>query len=135
MKTNDTKYTEEFVLEALQTMLDELRKDKDIIYLWELFEDKDYTRFRFHEWIKKYHKNRDITRISHTIKEILETRAVKWALKNKLNWPFTMFHLKNNYKWKDKTEIQQDTTVKEAWKTKEELEAELKELEEREKQM
>jgi hypothetical protein len=51
--------------------------------------------------------------MSDTLKEILETRAVKWAITNKLNPTMTIFHLKNNYKenWKDKSEVQNDWTM------------------------
>ena len=107
MKTNTKIYTAEFVLNELQSMLEVLKENKDIIYLWELFENKDYSRFRFSEWVKEYEENDEIQMISHTIKEILETRAVKWAITNKLNPTFTIFHLKNNYKetWKEKTEL------------------------------
>ena len=111
MKTKDKIYTEEFVLNELSLMLDELKDNKDIIYIWELFLDRPYSRSRFHEWVRDYwDKNKDIKRISCTIKEILETRAVTWAMKNKLNATTTIFHLKNNYKWVDKTEVNQNNT-------------------------
>ncbi len=118
MKTNTKIYTAEFVLKELQSMLDMLKQDKDIIYLWELFEDKDYSRFRFSEWLKEYEDNDEIQIISHTIKEILETRAVKWAITNKLNPTFTIFHLKNNYKetWKEKIEVDNNTNI--SWELK-----------------
>ena len=118
MKTNTKIYTAEFVLKELQSMLGMLKEDKDIIYLWELFEDKDYSRFRFSEWLKEYENNDEIQIISHTIKEILETRAVKWAITNKLNPTFTIFHLKNNYKetWKEKIEVDNNTNI--SWELK-----------------
>lgn len=107
-------YTEEFVINELTSMLKELQDDKDIIYLWELFECKPYTRFRYSEWLKTYAEVEQIQELSHTIKEILETRAVKWAITNKLNPTFTIFHLKNNYKenWKDKTEVDNNVNLK-----------------------
>jgi hypothetical protein len=89
------------------------------VYLWELFEDKSYTRQRYWEWVSlpnnnpddysaRYWDNEEVRNLSVAIKEILETRAVKWAITNKLNSTFTIFHLKNNYKesWKDKTETE-----------------------------
>lgn len=109
MKTNTKIYTEEFVLNELQLLLKTLKENKEIIYLWELFEDKEYTRFRYSEWVKEYKENEEIQRISHTLKEILETRAITWAMKNKLNATTTIFHLKNNFDWKDKSE--QDTNI------------------------
>lgn len=118
MKTNTKIYTAEFVLKELQSMLDMLKEDKDIIYLWELFEDKDYSRQRFSEWLTEYKDNQEIQIISDTIKEILETRAVKWAITNKLNPTFTIFHLKNNYKetWKEKIEVDNNTNI--SWELK-----------------
>lgn len=106
MKTNTKIYTEEFVLNELQLLLKTLKENKEIIYLWELFEDKEYTRFRYSEWVKEYKENEEIQRISHTLKEILETRAITWAMKNKLNATTTIFHLKNNFDWKDKSEVE-----------------------------
>lgn len=111
-------YTKEFVLKELNWFLDKLKTDKDIVYIWELFEDKNYSRQRFSERVSlptndeedrasRYWDDKEVKELSDTIKEILETRAVKWALTNKLNPTFTIFHLKNNYKWKDKQEIDQ----------------------------
>jgi hypothetical protein len=45
--------------------------------------------------------------MSSAIKEILESRAITGAMNNKLNATSTIFHLKNNYKWVDKQEIDQ----------------------------
>lgn len=100
------KYTEEWVINELTEILKVLKADKEIVYIWELFEEKDYTRYRYSEWIKTYSKVDEIQKLSHTIKEILESRAVKGAITNKYNSTFTMFHLKNNFDWKDKQEIQ-----------------------------
>jgi hypothetical protein len=99
-------------LNELQSMLEHLKKDEDIVYLWELFQVKDYSRQRYSEWLTEYKDNEKIKEMSDTIKEILETRAVKWAITNKLNPTFTIFHLKNNYKesWKEKTEV--DSNIK-----------------------
>jgi len=96
------KYTKEVVTKELNDMLQTLKNNTDIVYIWELFEDKSYTRTRYSEWIKDYSQVKEIQRISCTIKEILETRAVKGAITNKLNANFTQFHLKNNYNWVDK---------------------------------
>jgi len=106
----DKIYTEEYVLEQVEILLKELHDNPDYIYIGELFEDKDYTRKRYNEWltipredrVSRYWDNEEIASMSSTIKEILETRAVKWLLKNELNPTWTIFHLKNNYKWVDK---------------------------------
>lgn len=99
------KYTEEFVLEEMKSMVNLIRGNPDIVYIWELFDNKSYSRQRFSEWVKTYSDNEEIKEISDTIKELLETRAVKGAMTNKLNGTMTIFHLKNNYDWKDKSEV------------------------------
>ena len=104
------KYTAEFVLEETKSMVNLIRGNPDIVYIWELFDNKSYSRQRFSEWVKTYSDNEEIKEISDTIKELLETRAVKGAMTNKLNGTMTIFHLKNNYDWKDKSEV--DSNVK-----------------------
>ena len=104
------KYTAEFVLEEMKSMVNLIRWNPDIVYIWELFDNKSYSRQRFSEWVKTYSDNEEIKEISDTIKELLETRAVKGAMTNKLNGTMTIFHLKNNYDWKDKSEV--DSNVK-----------------------
>lgn len=100
-------YTEEVVIAELKDVLSTLKENKDIVYIWELFESKEYSRTRYSEWINKYSENKEIQRLSYTIKDILESRAVKWAMTGKLNPTFTIFHMKNNFKWVDKQEISQ----------------------------
>lgn len=104
------KYTAEFVLEEMKSMVSLIKWNPDIVYIWELFDNKSYSRQRFSEWVKTYSDNEEIKEISDTIKELLETRAVKGAMTNKLNGTMTIFHLKNNYDWKDKSEV--DSNVK-----------------------
>ena len=102
------EYTLEFIQEELTSLLNALKSDTDIIYIWELFLEKDYTRNRYAEWVNKYPDDEIVQTTSGTIKGILETRAIKWAMTNKLNPTATIFHLKNNYKWVDKQEIDQN---------------------------
>jgi len=102
------EYTLEFIQEELKSLLSALKADEDIIYIWELFLEKPYSRSRFHEWVNKYKDDDIVCETSCTIKDILESRAIKWAMTNKLNPTATIFHLKNNYKWVDKTEIDQN---------------------------
>ena len=102
------EYTLEFIQEELTSLLNALKSDIEIIYIWELFLEKDYTRNRYAEWVNKYPDDEIVQTTSGTIKGILETRAIKWAMTNKLNPTATIFHLKNNYKWVDKSEIDQN---------------------------
>lgn len=105
------EYTLDFIQAELRSLLSALKSDEDIIYIWELFLEKEYTRFRYSEWIKKYENDDIVCETSHAIKEILETRAVKWAINGKLNPTITIFHLKNNYKWVDKSEVDNNTKL------------------------
>ena len=102
------EYTLEFIQEELTSLLNALKSDIEIIYIWELFLEKDYSRQRYSEWVDKYKDDEIVKYTSDTIKGILETRAIKWAMTNKLNPTATIFHLKNNYKWVDKSEIDQN---------------------------
>ena len=102
------EYTLKFIQEELTSLLNALKSDIEIIYIWELFLEKDYSRQRYSEWVDKYKDDEIVKYTSDTIKGILETRAIKWAMTNKLNPTATIFHLKNNYKWVDKSEIDQN---------------------------
>ncbi len=102
------EYTLEFIQLELTSLLSALKADTEIVYIWELFLDKDYSRQRYSEWVEKYKEDDCVRTTSDTIKGILETRAIKWAMTNKLNPTATIFHLKNNYKWVDKQEIDQN---------------------------
>lgn len=104
MITKPTIYTQEYVLTLVTKLLQELKDNKDIVYLWELLEDKEYPRQCFSEWAEKFEDDKEISDTIKKIKEILETRAIVWAMKNNLNATSTIFHLKNNYKWVDKFE-------------------------------
>ena len=104
------KWTDEVVIEELENMYTVLIKDKGIIFIWELFETKPYARSSFIQQVTKRKNNIKIKQVYNTIKEILENRAIKWAMKNELNATSTIFHLKNNYKWVDKHEV--DNNIK-----------------------
>lgn len=106
MITKPQKYTREFVIGELDDMLKEILENPEIVFIGELFEHRDYSRQRYSEWAKDFS---DDTRISDTIKritDILESRINIGGLKNKLNPTMTIFNLKNNYGWKDKTETE-----------------------------
>ena len=132
MQTKPITYTEEFVLSEVTNLLKYLKENKNIVYLWEMFEEKEYPRQCFSEWAEKFASNAEISDTIKVIREILETRAIVWAMKEELNPTSTIFHLKNNYKWVDKQEIDQrnlniDTTPNElASMTDEQLQALLK---------
>lgn len=95
-------WSDDVVIEELKDMLKKLKSDDDIIYIWELFLEKDYSRSSFIQQVSNRKANEELSKVYNTIKEILETRAVKWLLGNTLNATWTIFHLKNNYQWVDK---------------------------------
>lgn len=101
------KWTDEIIIEELEDMYQVLNSDKDIIYIWELFSDKPYSRSSFIQQVGNRKDNEYVCQVYNTIKEILETRAARGLIKNELNPTWTIFHLKNNYKWVDKQEIDQ----------------------------
>jgi len=96
------KWTDEVVIDELISMLKDLRDKKEFVYIWELFNDKPYSRSSFIQQVSNRKDNQEIIKVYNTIKDILETRAVSWAMSNKYNAKFTTFHLKNNYNWVDK---------------------------------
>lgn len=98
-------YTLEYCLKAIDTLLKEVKTNKDIIHIWELFEDKPYHHNRYLEWLKEYKDNEEIKEKSWTIKAILESRVVTKGMKDELNATMAIFNLKNNYGYKDKSEV------------------------------
>ena len=112
MKTKDTIYTQEFVRQELKSILDMILSDKSIVYIGEVFENKDYSRQRYSEWKESYKDDEEITDTIDRITNILESRVNVGALRNNLNSTVAIFNLKNNYGWKDKTESEVKNTVK-----------------------
>jgi len=101
-----TKYTKEFVHKEMDELLDQVQSDKSIKYFWSLFENRGYPAQRVSGWIKQYPKDQELASKLYTIKEIIKARVVDWALDGTYNPTFTIFYLKNNYWWKDKTEVE-----------------------------
>lgn len=110
MITKPTTYTEEFVLKEVQEMLAMICSDTNIFYLWQIFEKREYSQQRYSEWKKEFRENEEISEAMVRIWEVLETRVVVGAMKRELHPTITVFHLKNNYKWSDKVEIDQRNT-------------------------
>ena len=110
MITKPVLYTEEFVSNELLEILKEVLENKDLIVLGEVFEKKPYSSQRFSEWSEKFKENDEISESIKKIKDVFENRVNVGGLKGKLNPAMSIFNLKNNYGWKDKTE--QDVTTK-----------------------
>lgn len=113
MKTNTLIYTEERIREILEAMKIMLQEDNDIIFIGQLTSKLGFSYQRISE---RNNNNKDIdnwiTDTIKEIKEILETRALVWSMSWKLNATMTIFHLKNNYWYKDKTEVENTHTMK-----------------------
>jgi hypothetical protein len=104
MVTKPTIYTEEFVLQEVNSLLKELRDDKDIVYKGQLFEHRKYSMQRYSEWAAKFEYHTEISETIEKIDELLLTRINMGGLKNELNAGMTKFNLINNYDWKEKNE-------------------------------
>lgn len=104
MITKPEKYTREFVSSELDNMLSELIEDNSIVILGELFMRRNYSLQRFSEWEDKFKDDDMISESIKKIKSILETRLNLGGLRGELNPTMTIFNLKNNYGWRDKTE-------------------------------
>ena len=105
MITKPTIWTAERVLSELTLMLEEIRLNKTIVYLGEIFEERPYPRQLFSVWGNDYKDDKQISDTIKRIDDILESRINLGGLKGKLNPALTIFNLKNNYDWKEKTEI------------------------------
>jgi hypothetical protein len=104
MRVRPWKYTSDFVLKELNSMLKDLEndKEKEIVFKGQLFLNRDYSRQRFSEWAKDFEDDLKITEAIKKIDDILETRLVMGGLNKKLDTILTIFCLKNNYGWVDK---------------------------------
>ena len=109
MITKPTIYTEEFVKKELDDIYSESLQNPDVVVLGEVLQKKPYSSQRFSEWSEKFKDNKEISESIKKIKDLFETRVNVGGLKNKLNPTMSIFNLKNNYGWRDKTE--QETTI------------------------
>jgi len=112
MITKPIIYTIEFIKEEVNGILKEILDNKEICYLGEVFENKSYSRQRYSEWAKEFKENIEISDTIMKIHSILESRINIGGLKNKYNATMTIFNLKNNYNWKDKTELDNNINIK-----------------------
>lgn len=113
-KTRPIIYTAEKVTKELHEITEEILNDKDIIYLGQVFEHRKYSMQRFSEWAVKFKDNEGISESIKRVKDILMSRINLGGLTGQLNPTMTIFNLKNNYGWQDKTEqtVKQESTIK-----------------------
>jgi hypothetical protein len=118
MKTGrPEKYTIDFCLKEINEISKRLFSDgqeegKIKYFTWhDLVRDKDYPRQQISEWRKKFVENKEFSDTIKKIESELENRLYKYALLNKINPTMAIFGLKNNYGWKDRTEIDQNIHI------------------------
>ena len=99
------KYTAEFILTELAELQNMLQHDKKIVFVNQLFENKEYSRQRFYEWIDEYGKDSRFADIIKKIDEIIEARVVAGALNKDLQPIFSIFYMKNKFSWQDKQQV------------------------------
>lgn len=115
------KYPPKVVLKELEGMLKEVRKDKSIIFIGQLFNDKEYSRGSFNIIISRFKRKDDkevlslYKRIVATKKKITEIIEYHIVSNKELNPIFKMFLLKCVHKWVEAQhtlKIQKDINVK-----------------------
>jgi hypothetical protein len=104
------KYNIKFCFNEIKNFLSILNNDEKYLYVtWhDLVKDKPYCRQRISEWREKFKDNEEFTDTIKKIDEELENRLYKLGLKGKANATLVIFGLKNNYGWKDKSEVDQN---------------------------
>jgi len=112
MKKCITKYPVNWLWRELRTAHNKLARNKDIMFINELFDNKKYSINTLYDFVKKYKDEKKCSELYKLIKQKLETRAVKLGLglddkgstRNRTNAAFLIFFMKNAYNWQDKTE-------------------------------
>ena len=105
------KYTLEFCTNEILSFLEIIEKDEKFKFItWQdLVKGKPYSRQRISEWRTQFKDNKLFSDTLKKIEDELENRMFKLGLSNKANTALVIFWLKNNYGWKDKTEIDHTT--------------------------
>lgn len=117
--TKPTKYTANYVLREVRSMLNELKADEGvagvykILDIGELMVQKPYTQSRYHEWTHKFGEDQKISVSFSKIKEILLTRLKSGMMRGILNVNGTKFVLANDYGMREieKVEVTSSNTM------------------------
>jgi hypothetical protein len=114
---NNTKpivWSEDYVEQELNEMLDNCIKDNSIVYVKELVLYKRYTWNTMMDYVKKYTENQKIFYAYRKIKEICEIRINKGGLDHTYHNGMVKFNLINNYgdDWKESAHIDHTTKGK-----------------------
>ena len=125
------KYPPKVVLRELEGMLKEARSNEEIIFIGQLFKDKDYSRYTFNKIIRRFNGKiidgkitkehsdygiiKAIVPCKKRITEHIEQNIINRVAQKKLNDIFGMFLLKATHKWVEAQhtlKIQKDINVK-----------------------
>ena len=110
METKPVTYTQEFVEAETRSMLNEVLRDKDIVFILQLFEGRTYSYKRWSEWTTNFKDCQEISDIISKIEDILQSRINVGAINGRLNAQMVIFNLKNKYGWKDETQHKNEHT-------------------------
>lgn len=97
-----------WINKELQSMIEILQENQQIISKVQLFAPKSYTNSQFSVWRNKYQSIPSIQNKLKKIEEHLESHLITAGMTK--NPAFPIFLLKNHYGYSDKREIAQDTT-------------------------
>lgn len=108
------RWTERKSIEFFKKSLELLKHDKSIVFIGSLAVAMDSYKEIYTYLTNKFgEKNKDFLTIKKEIDSIIESRLFSGALNNDLNSTVSIFGLKNNHGWKDKTEsdVNMNTSV------------------------
>ena len=103
---NAEKWTEQQASEFVESVLDYVQSNSSCVFIGEPVTELGYYRELWNYISGKFD--------FHTIKRvesILESRLVKSGISGTNNATMTIFTLKNNYNWRDKTETEHSGTL------------------------
>jgi hypothetical protein len=116
---SDKKYTKEFVLKEVKTLLSLLEEDEDIKSINSLLlkrkqqlkgKKNSYAPRRWYDWKRSFFNDEEIMDVIDTIDMIVEERLVDGCLEGEYNAPFGKFAMVNRHGWREKSDINSHIT-------------------------
>ena len=101
---NAEKWTEQQAIEFVESVLEYVQSNPDCVFIGEPVSQLGYYRTIWNYLSDKF----DFDTIKR-VESILESRLVKKGISGETNPTMTIFTLKNNYHWRDKTEVDHTT--------------------------
>ena len=102
--SNAEKWTEEVVLELLETMFKAIR-EQNIYYLGSLLDDFDLSPDWWGDMSEKFKGTKTVIRAIKRCEQRLEKTLVNAMLTNKVKETTGIFTLKSKYKWIEKSQV------------------------------